>query len=827
MNCANYDHVLQQLREGGLLVEQLDIGQRRRCRVDGDREKRGWYHLHELRLDSGDFVIVGSFGVWRGNDPGSTKVELAKGTPMTAEQRAALRTRMTEDRKAEEAARRAEAATAARRAQAMWRKLDADGDSDYLRRKCVAPHGVRFSRSGTVYVPMLDASGQIHGLQAILPSEHPRRKRLGRDKDFWPRGVAKQGHFFMLGSPPVGVACLLAEGYATGATLHEATGLPVAIAFDAGNMVHVAQALRARHKGLRLLACVDDDYLGKCGACGEFTLTAGSTCTRCGAAHGRNNAGVSGGHAAALAADGAVVVPAFADERPTDKKGPTDWNDLHITEGLQVVRAQVEARLSALGWRGRPQAVPTHTSRGGGGSDDDGGGRRELRSIAALDELLERYALVYEAAEVVFDAHEHKLVPLSSMRNLCVSRQLHRSWMESLDKRVVRIAEVGFDPSERDTSILCNLWGGWPTKPDTSGRCDKLLELGEYLCSQDARAADMWRWLLRWLAYPIQHPGAKMKTAIIMHGPQGTGKNLFFEAVLSIYGDYGQVVDQDAIEDKHNDFMSRKLMLVADEVVARQEMYHAKNKLKGLVTSDWIRINPKHLASHRERNHVQIVFLSNEVQPMALERDDRRYAVIWTPVKWDADFYNAVLAEIHDGGVAALHHHLLHMDLGDFGPATLPPFTQAKAELIELGLDSSERFYIDWIDRHLPLPLCTCRTEDLYTAYRSVWCSVQGVSKPAQLSTFIGTLSKRPGVSKERVRHNKHYSQTVETQSMTITPPGATLPIGAQPIADAINKFAEALRTWRDESQSAGMGKSKLSDRADAARRLVNGGDDD
>src|SRR5574337_192916 len=150
-----------------------------------------------------------------------------------------------------------------------------------------------------------------------------------------------------------------------------------------------------------------------------------------------------------------------------------------------------------------------------------------------------------------------------------------------------------------------------------------------------------------------------MKTAVIMHGPQGTGKNLFFEAVLRIYGEYGQIVDQDAVEDKHNDFMSRKLMLVADEVVARAEMYHAKNKLKGLITSDWVRINPKHIASYRERNHVQVVFLSNEVQPMALERDDRRYAVIWTPGRYDEAFYNAVLAEIEDRKSTRLNssHH--------------------------------------------------------------------------------------------------------------------------------------------------------------------------
>jgi putative DNA primase/helicase len=819
VNWGNYDDVLQQLRDAGLLVDSLDVGKRQRCRVDGDKEKRGWYHLHELRLDSGAFLLVGSFGVWRGNDPGSTRVELAKGTPMSAEQRAALKARVSADRKAEELARRADAGRAATRAQAMWRRLEAEGDSEYLRRKCVQAHGLRYSTTGTLVIPMLDAGGQIHGLQLIYPAGHARRKRLGRDKDFWPRGIAKQGHFFMIGSPTMGAACLVAEGYATAASLYEATGLPVAVAFDAGNLVHVAAALRNRHKGLRLLICADDDYLGKCRECGAFTLSGQAVCSSCGKPHGLGNAGVSGAHAAALAVDGAVLTPTFGDERPLDKKGHTDFNDLHVAEGLQLVRAQVEARLSALKWTGRPQAAPTHSTTGEGDAAE-----HDLRSIATLEELYERYALVYEASDMVFDGQEHVLVPLASMRNLCTSRQMHRNWMESVDKRVVRLREVGFDPSERDETIRCNLWGGWPTTPQ-AGRCDKILDLGEYLCSQDGKAAELWRWLQCWLAYPIQHPGAKMKTAVIMHGPQGTGKNLFFEAVAAIYAEYSQIVDQDAVEDKHNDFMSRKLLLIADEVVARQEMYHSKNKLKGLITSDWIRINPKHLASYRERNHVQVVFLSNEVQPMALERDDRRYAVIWTPPKYEADIYNQVIAEINGGGIAALHDYLLKLDLGDFGPATLPPVTQAKKDLIELGLDSSERFFNEWQDRHLPLSVVACRSEDLYSAYRH-WCGLNGVGKPAQLSTFIGTVAKRPGVQKGRHQHYKNFSKTVEMQSVVITPAGAPRPEGKELLADSINDFNTSLKAWKDEVTAEGTHGERKAERAGQAptkpRQAVN-----
>jgi putative DNA primase/helicase len=288
----------------------------------------------------------------------------------------------------------------------------------------------------------------------------------------------------------------------------------------------------------------------------------------------------------------------------------------------------------------------------------------------------------------------------------------------------------------------------------------------------------------------------------VMHGPQGTGKNLFFEAVLGCYGRYGRLLNQDSVEDKFNDWASCLLFGVADEMVARDEMYHAKNKLKTLITSDRIRINPKNLASHYERNHANLVFLSNEIQPMALERDDRRYAVIWTPAKLDAGFYNAVLGEIRDGGIPALHDYLLSLDLADFGPATLPPMTTAKRDLIELGMESTERFYVDWTSKYLPLPVVSVRTEDLYEAYRH-WAHRNGVAKLAQMATFIGSISKRPGVRKARERHYEGYSHQKIVQSTCIHPPGVQPPGAADMLASSINAFNEAAKAWRDAAAAS------------------------
>ena len=736
MAASNYDDVCSQLAAAGLLFEQpLQVGTARaiRCKVqDGGREKRGWYWLHELYTDKGDLLIVGSFGVWRGMDANTQKVELGKSNPLTSEQRDALKRRLAEDRRAAEATRKRQAAQAARRAQRMWDKLATAGESPYLEAKGVGAHGLRFTPHGTAVLPLLDPQGNVHGLQ-FLRTEKQAREGKRPAKEFWPEGVAKKGHYHLLGHSPHWII-LVAEGYATAASLYEATGYPVACAFDAGNIGPVVAALHKAYRRAKILICADDD---------AFT---------------EGNPGVTAASTAALEVSGAWVLPRFADEparqalKESTGRKLTDFNDLHKLEGLHVIRRQIEQRLAELGWDANLRAVSSPSTAA------DAGG--QLRPINSADELLRRYALVYAAGGAVFDRQEHCLLPLGDVRNACLRADIFKYWMEHGSRAIVRQDEVGFDPGAEDPRVTCNLWGGWPTEPK-AGSCEHLLELLRYMCSGESNATTLYDWVLKWVAYPIQHPGAKMKTTIVVHGPQGTGKNLFFEAVMGIYGKYGRILDQDALHDKHNDWASRKLFLIADEVVAQKDRYDLKNKLKTLITGTWVRINPKHIAAYDEANHVNLVFLSNESMPAVLEEDDRRHCVIWTPGKKDKAFYDALLAEIRNGGIAALHHHLLHLPLGDFNPGTPPPDTRAKRELIDLAQDSPVEFVDAVLFGDIPQVLqgrgpgegCPVPglTSDWYRIYTR-WCSSVGV-KPASLKRFVDALAKRRGYPAVRKRY--------------------------------------------------------------------------
>ena len=765
MTASNYDDALQQLQAAGLIIPPgglvLNTSRAQRVLVvDGGREKRGWYWLKEWSPSVDRLLIVGAFGVYRGNDSGHTKLALPKDDTgrLTPEQMKAMKAAWAEATKAAERRRREEAEAAALRAQKAFAAYAPAGESPYLQQKGITgDEGLRYTKADAAVVPITGTAGRIHGLQFLRTAAQAKDAERPA-KEYWPKGLAKQGHFHMIGQP--GWIILVAEGYATARTLNLATGYPVAVAFDANNLQPVAKALRKRYKQSKILLCADDDILGKCHhrigdkECGERIVLPlhPVKCPACGEDHRVKNAGVDAASTAAMEVNGSWIAPKFANEADRIAQyldrgtKDTDFNDLQRLEGAAVVRELVATHLLDQRWA--PPVLRGDSSATTG----DGGGK--LRPIQFPGDLLSRFATVYGANGGVFDKREHALVAEQDVRRLCIRPDVHKAWMEHPDRDVVRQDEVGFDPAECDPKVTCNLWGGWPTVP-RPGSCKLLLELLAYMCSGERNGRELYDWVLKWIAYPIQHPGAKMKSTIVVHGPQGTGKNLFFETVMAIYGKYGRILDQNALHDKHNDWASRKLFLIADEVVAQKDRFDLKNILKTLVTGTWIRINPKHIAAYDEANHVNLVFLSNESMPAVLEEDDRRHCVIWTPGKKDKAFYDGLQRELAEGGREALHDYLLNLDLGDFGPASLPPETMAKRDLIDLAQDSPVAFYDALCLGEVPeatkeeMPICGL-TQTWYEIYR-IWCTRMGV-KPAPQNRFGDTLFKRRGLKAERKR---------------------------------------------------------------------------
>jgi putative DNA primase/helicase len=299
----------------GLILPDYPIGDGaiHRCDVEGKGGKGdGAYLLHLDGIPAGGCENHKDGIGWE-----NWRADL--GREITPDEESAHRQRIKAiqaQREADQLTRRqAAAAEAARRLQDAQPSVD----HPYSTTKGVQAHGLRTDAAGRLLVPMRDTAGNLHSLQTITADGDKRFLSGGRVTDC----------YHAIGKPKDRVL-IVCEGWATGASIHEATGQAVAVAFNAGNLEAVALALRAKYPALKITIAADDDH-----------LTTG-------------NPGITNATAAAQAVGGCVAVPVFPLGRP-DKA--TDFNDLHKLAGLDAVRACIEAAQAAPSSWPEPQPL--------------------------------------------------------------------------------------------------------------------------------------------------------------------------------------------------------------------------------------------------------------------------------------------------------------------------------------------------------------------------------------------------------------------------------------------------------------------------------------
>lgn len=293
-------------------AEIIADGELHRFPSNGKRgDLAGFYTLH---LDG---TPAGMFGCWR-SDVRQTWCAKSE-RELTPAERAQHRARMEAVQRQREQAEREQRDNARQRAASEWDNAKPAPDSHpYLERKRVKSHGLRVTDDGRLIVPVRDAAGVLHSLQFIAADG---------DKRFLTGGKVS-GCYFSIGRP--GDVLCIAEGYATAATIREATGHAVAVAFNSGNLALVARALREKLPDARIIVCADDDV-----------ATVG-------------NPGLAKATEAARTVGATVAVPDFGPKRP---ERVTDFNDLAAHLGTDAVRERIGSARAPdrAGW---PEPLP-------------------------------------------------------------------------------------------------------------------------------------------------------------------------------------------------------------------------------------------------------------------------------------------------------------------------------------------------------------------------------------------------------------------------------------------------------------------------------------
>ncbi len=274
-------------------------GRLHRFKTRGDGARNSWYVLH-----AGP-PAAGAFGCWKRG----TKEYWHNGKPdLSQTQWEAVRRQWREAeaaREDSEAKRQAEARRVA--AWILHRAKPADAAHSYLVAKAVKPAGELREYRRALALPLRDVAGTLHSLQFISADGTKRFLTGGRTS----------GAFFSVADKPDG-PLVIAEGYATAASIAEATGFATVAGMNCGNLPAVAVALRAKWPAREFILAADSDQ-----------WTAG-------------NPGLTEATKAAKATSARLAVPSF----PDAASRPTDFNDLARIEGRAEVRRQIESAAS-------------------------------------------------------------------------------------------------------------------------------------------------------------------------------------------------------------------------------------------------------------------------------------------------------------------------------------------------------------------------------------------------------------------------------------------------------------------------------------------------
>lgn len=246
----------------------------------------GFYVGNHVCLTMGDWLtgLVHTYKSWKDDN------ELSRADLEAIEKEQAELKKKAE---AEKAKRHKDAAT---KATQQWLALSDTGNSVYLLTKQVKGYGVKFG-SDFIAIPIQDHVKNIKGLQYI--------KDDGSKKFTF--GTEKKGGFFVIGEiSPFNPVCF-AEGYATAASIHEATGYPVIVCFDAGNIKPVVESWRVKYPQQHFVICADNDFIG--------IDKASST--------------------AKLFDCQLIICPV-----------PTDFNDLHVINGIDALKSAICPKLT-------------------------------------------------------------------------------------------------------------------------------------------------------------------------------------------------------------------------------------------------------------------------------------------------------------------------------------------------------------------------------------------------------------------------------------------------------------------------------------------------
>lgn len=323
------------------IVGPLNADERvHRIQIGSKRNKDGWYVAWRGLSDKGNPYLNCIYGSWKTGDRFEYRSWI-ENTYLDEEERVELQKHLKEKREAFEVAIRTEQDLIAKECANIWKASEnlqpTEKHLKYLQKKKVKSYGLRFGYNEqgfpSILIPLTNSDNEIRTLQYI---------NVGHDETVhktFHSGGEKKGNYFVIGSIANGKPFYVCEGYATGASPHEATNTPVVVAFDCGNLLPVIENLRKAYPESVITILADDDRKTK-NLQGSLINPGREIAEKASKKFGCN-----------------FILPKFpTDFRLANGELPSDFNDLHVHFGLDDLKQQLN-NASHANWE-EPTPLP-------------------------------------------------------------------------------------------------------------------------------------------------------------------------------------------------------------------------------------------------------------------------------------------------------------------------------------------------------------------------------------------------------------------------------------------------------------------------------------
>jgi hypothetical protein len=271
-------------------------------------------------------------------------------------------------------------------------------------------------------------------------------------------------------------------------------------------------------------------------------------------------------------------------------------------------------------------------------------------------------------------------------------------WLKHRDRQTFEGIDLVPEGPEILSGNTLNLWGGWGVEAK-AGDCSLMLRHVEtILANGDPDFAD---YILRWSAWAVQNPGTQAEVALVLRGEKGSGKGTWFVALRRIFGPHGlHIASSKHLTGSFNGHTRNCLFLFADEAFWAGDR-QGESELKAMLTEATRIIEQKFVDAGPIKNRLHVGMAANADWAVPASHDERRFAVgeVSSARIGDTAYFNALYAEMEQGGLAAMFHYLRSVPLGNWHPRmilknealrkqkeqSLPPWEQWWLALLQDG----------------------------------------------------------------------------------------------------------------------------------------------